>query len=1066
MIKMPALNLSKLKKLLLRFGIAILVIWIFGFLVLPPLVKHFAAKALSEKFHRTVIIQELRINPVNLSLNVKGFSMLEQGSTAPFFSIQELYVNLESSSLLEGAPVLQQIQVKSPYLKVVRRNDATYNVDDILAELLKPSEPPAKYSINNIQLQGGNVEFDDQPKHSKHVVSDIQLGVPFLSNLPDQTDIFVKPDFSAKVDGSPVHLKGQLKPFSKTRESTVELAVDHLDLARYFEYIPLQQQYSVPSAILDSNLTISFVQPPAQPPSITLSGKAALKNAIINQSNGQPVARFSLLAVDLQSADLARKHIQLKNIDLQKPELHLSLNKAHTIHTSAEDIKLTGGTIKYAKELELLLPALDATAFHLQRDQEKDSLIAITALSLKDAALDLGKRNLTMGELSSSGGSIQLKRGKNGSIDLVELFATEPGKAVANEEHKNTTPFQFDIRKLALTGYDISFSDTISGSPLNLNAEAININIENLSNQTDIKSKLKLALNLNKSGTIAADGELGISPLSTRLALDMNGIKLKPFQPYFTDMLNIIIIDGTASAKGELKATANQAETPKVFFTGDASLDRVATIDKLNEDDFLKWNRLRFNKINLTTQPFQLDIAEIGLTNFYSRLIIHPDGTLNVQQILKDTDGKPAQTAKTQATPEPKKTVVASATRPKITISKLTLVNGKVDFTDNFIKPNYDADITGLGGTVKGLSSNASTLAEVSLKSRVDNQGHLDINGKINPLSGNLFLDLMANLNDYELSSLTPYSSKYAGYNIQKGKLSFDVKYKIENRKLSAENHLYLNQLTFGDKVESKYATNLPVMLAVALLKDRNGNIDINLPISGSLDDPQFSMGGIIIKVIINLIAKAVTAPFALIGSMFAGGDELAYIEFDYGKFKIAANAEGKLNNLAKALHDRPGLKLDLSGQVDPQLDREGLKQAMLERKVKIQKYNELQSKGSIIADVEDVNIEPAEYAKYLTKAYKQEKIPNKPRNIVGLAKDIPVTDMENLMRANFQVTDADMRELMTHRALEAKEYLINEGKVEPERVFLVAPKEPKPGEEKAADKGKLSRVNFSLGTR
>ena len=1065
---LSVIDRSRLSKILLRLGIVLLALWAFGFLVLPPLAKHFAAKALGEKFHRTVAIQSVSINPLNLSLRVKGFSMSEQGATSPFFAIDELYANLESASLFKGAPVLHAIQVKSPYLRVVRREDASYNVDDILAELLKPSEdPPAKYSLNNIQLQGGKVEFDDRPKEVLHTVSDIQLSIPYLSNLTYQAEIYVQPDFSAKANGSTLHLVGKMKPFSKNHESAVFLELANLDVARYFEYLPLQQKLDVPSAYLDAQLSIAFTQPPEQPPAITISGTAALRDAVFSQGKAHPLVRFSRLAVDIHSADLLHKKIQLKSLSLHQPELHLALNKENEVAASAGEIRLSGGELDYAGVAPALQqPALEVTALRLQRTNEKEAFVDITAFALKDIALDLGKRSVALGELSSQGGKILLKRGKNGAMDVVDTFSSEPDKKAANETPQAQTPFQFEVRKIALAGYGIQFSDASRGDSINLNAENIRIEAEDFSSQKDRQGKLTLALNLNKTGALSASGALGINPLATRLALDVKGIKLKPFQPYFTDQLNITITDGAASAKGELKVVDEGKDTPRVSFAGDASLDRLATIDKLDGADFLKWNRLNFRRVNVATLPLRVDIAEVALADFYSLLTIHPDGSLNLQQIVKEQ--KPVTAAKPPAASDDTqpKPAAATADKPRITIAKLTLKNGQVDFSDHFIQPNYSAHLTGLGGEVKGLSSDASTLAEVALKGRVDNQGRLDISGTINPLSGNLALDLLANLNDFELSSLTPYASKYAGYGIQKGKLSFDVKYKVENRKLTAENHLVLNQLTFGDKVESPDATKLPVMLAVALLKDRNGNIDVSLPISGSLDDPEFSVGGIIVKVIVNLIVKAVTAPFALIGSLFGGGEELAYLEFDYGSSEIPVAGMAKLENIAKALHDRPGLKLDIAGQVDAELDREGLKRAMLDRRVKVQKFNELQGKGNDIAEIDQVKIEPAEYAKYLTKAYKQEKIPNKPRNAIGFAKDLPVAEMEKLMLTHSQVNEDDLRELVNHRAMETKEYLINEGKVEPERIFIVTTQGTQSGQEKEADQGKRSRVNFSLGAR
>jgi hypothetical protein len=341
----------------------------------------------------------------------------------------------------------------------------------------------------------------------------------------------------------------------------------------------------------------------------------------------------------------------------------------------------------------------------------------------------------------------------------------------------------------------------------------------------------------------------------------------------------------------------------------------------------------------------------------------------------------------------------------------------------------------------------------------VENIAPIEIVGQVNPLAKDLFLDIKASARDIELSPLTPYSAKYAGYGIERGKLSVKVAYKIENRKLTAQNNVYLDQLTFGEKVDSPTATKLPVLLAVALLKDRNGVIDINLPISGSLDDPQFSMGGIIIRVIVNLVVKAVTAPFALLGAIFGGGEELAYIEFAPGLTALDAAADAKLKTLTKALNDRPGLKLDITGRVDPATDREGLKRASIDRKVRAQKMSELVRDGKAPPSVSEVKVDPAEYPKYLTAAYKAESFP-KPRNLIGLAKDLPVPEMEQLMLTHAQVTDEDLRRLANDRAQTVKGYLVDTAKVSPERVFIAAPKLTAEG---IKDKGRPTRVDFSL---
>jgi len=336
----------------------------------------------------------------------------------------------------------------------------------------------------------------------------------------------------------------------------------------------------------------------------------------------------------------------------------------------------------------------------------------------------------------------------------------------------------------------------------------------------------------------------------------------------------------------------------------------------------------------------------------------------------------------------------------------------------------------------------------------------VEIKGKINPLAQKTFLDIKANVRDIELGPFSPYSGKYVGYAIEKGKMSFDVQYKIEDRKLAASNRLTLDQLTFGEKVDSPQATKLPVQFAVSLLKDRNGVIDVNLPISGSLDDPKFSVGGIVLQIIFNLIEKAVMSPFDLIGSLVGGsGTELSYVAFEPGSAAITPAAEDKLTKLQKALSERPALKLEASGRSDPTKDREALRQQRFEQQVKAQKLKDLVKKGSSISSVDQVKIEPQEYEKYLERAYKEAKFP-KPRNFLGFQKDLPKEEMEKLMLTNTVVTDDDLLQLANQRAQGTKDFVTRGDQVSVERVFLLAPKvEPAKGDDKLPG----SRVDFSL---
>jgi hypothetical protein len=329
----------------------------------------------------------------------------------------------------------------------------------------------------------------------------------------------------------------------------------------------------------------------------------------------------------------------------------------------------------------------------------------------------------------------------------------------------------------------------------------------------------------------------------------------------------------------------------------------------------------------------------------------------------------------------------------------------------------------------------------------------------VNPLKQDLFVDLQARFSDMDLSPMSPYSGKYVGYVIEKGKLSFDLKYLIDKKKLNSENKVFVDQFTFGEKVESPDATRLPVKLAVALLKDRNGQIRLDIPVTGSIDDPQFSVFSIVLQVIGNLITKAVASPFALLGAAFGGGEGMQYLEFDPGRAVIPPDGLKKIDALATALSEKPSLRLEIAGYASPEADREGWKQYVMQRKVKAQKLNALIKKGAAAVPVDEVVVTPEEYEEYLTLAYRAEPFP-KPRNFIGMIKSLPVPEMEKLMLTNIEAGDEELRQLASQRANAVKDALLQSGKVTSDRLFIVEPKSLTPEKK---EKVKESRVEFKI---
>jgi hypothetical protein len=395
---------------------------------------------------------------------------------------------------------------------------------------------------------------------------------------------------------------------------------------------------------------------------------------------------------------------------------------------------------------------------------------------------------------------------------------------------------------------------------------------------------------------------------------------------------------------------------------------------------------------------------------------------------------------------------------PDISLNSVTLSRGRMTFTDRFVKPNYVAELSSIDGSITAVSSTNPQPAKVKVTGRVYTTAPLSISGIVQPFAKFLTLDLKATAKGVDLPRFNTYSAKYVGYPIKRGKLSVDLEYKIKDRALLATNHVVLNQLTFGDKTNSPDATKLPVLLAVALLKDSRGNIDINLPISGSLDDPEFSVGGIVVRVLLNLVVKAVTSPFSLLASAFGGGEELSYVEFAPGSAALTEDSLQRIETLTKALADRPALKMDLSGRADPKTDMDGLRQAWVDAKIRAAKARDVAPRGKK-PDPAGVEVSGAERTKYLEKVYDDTDIKDKPRNFIGMAKSVPPAEMEEMLRSVAQVGDEQLRQLADARAQAVYEKLqAQEGLAD--RVFIVAPQLNADG---IKDEGQPSRVDFSL---
>jgi uncharacterized protein involved in outer membrane biogenesis len=1034
-----------------------------GFLALPAIVKSQAVQFTADKLHRQLSIDEVTFNPFTLAMQIRGFKLLEPQGGAVFASFDALSLDLAGESLWRLAPVVQQVRLEQPYVHLVRKDANHYSIDDILelAASQPPSPEPARFAVHNIELEGGRIAFEDMPARATHTVEGLKLGVPFVSSMPSDVQVFVEPLLSAKINGAPLLVKGKARPFSDAKEFAVDLNLDGVDLPRYLDYLPGTPNFKLPGASLSTRLTASFVQPKGKAAALVVRGEASLRNLAMTQADGKPLLKLAALDAKLASLDIFGGRYELARLAFDGLDVNVArdakgrLNfdqlllpaaapKAAAVAPAAKPAPQGAGTQVSLKELVFSNASLryadDTPQSAAKAGVEK------FALTVRDIVADTGKKTVAIGEVASSSANVDYTQGKRAAA------AAGAPAAKASED----APYLVTVANVDIKDWALRVEDRSRAEPVIFALSPASLAVQDISTAPASRSKFDLKAVVNKTGQLGISGTLGLAPFNADLALDLKNIGLLPVQPYATDYVNLRFTQAAVSTKGKLLLETGKDGALLGGFKGNASLNNLATVDKTSANDFLSWKALSFDGMDVKLQPFALSVDKVALSDFFARVIIDPTGRLNVQDIKRSAanedrslteagsrataaiaQAKAAKADKAAATARAPAPAPDATPMPPIRIGQLTLSGGRVRFTDNFIKPNYTANLKGIGGTVAGLSSDPNSNASVSLRGEV-NSAPLLIAGRVNPLKRDLSLDLKAEVRGMELASLSAYADKYVGYGIEKGKLTFEVAYQLENRALKAENRLVLDQLTFGNESTNPEATKLPVRLAVALLSDRNGVIDINVPIGGSLDDPEFSLGGIILKVIGNAIVKTVTAPFALIGSLFGGGEELSKLDFDAGHASLLPASETRLQALAKALTERPGLKLDITGRADPVADLEALKHVAIERKVRQLKTRDLQARNAVPEG--GVVVGKDEYPALLARVYKDETFA-KPKNALGLQKALPQEEMEKLMLANSTVTEADVLSLGGRRAQAAKDWLSSTGAVPSDRIFIVTAK-------------------------
>ncbi len=651
--------------------------------------------------------------------------------------------------------------------------------------------------------------------------------------------------------------------------------------------------------------------------------------------------------------------------------------------------------------------------------------VEVPFLEIRNGKMDLLASSLELGSITADQGVVRLQLAKEGGLNLGRLFAPSKPKVKKSDEK----PFKLLIRDLALKGFRLGWEDLGPARPVKVEATDVNLHWQDLSLDPAATSKASLELKL-ATGSLKLDGSLAPFKTTGDLTLKADALELGTWDPYLDSALDLRVASGKLGVDGRLRYAFEGRKTDGLSFLGGASVQKLEVRDVAQNEPFLRWKQLRISGADLRTAPFSVAIQAVDWTDPEGRLVVQPDGSTNVARALrleqgKDQGAKPAPVAASALPPTP-------ATAPDLTITKFNISGGRLSFIDRSVQPNAALVLSDLEGSYLGLSSRPETASKVDFRGRAGGLAPITITGHAMPLRNDRDTDVILKILGADLTDFTPYTGKYLGYTVQKGKLDVDAHLRIDHRNLKAENAVKLDQFYLGEKVESPEATHLPVKLGLAILRDRKGVIAFDLPIEGSLDDPDVKYGKLVWKAIFGLLGKIATSPFTLIGKLFGGDSgDLSSLAFAPGSSALDAAAAPKLQALAKALQERPELKLEAEGGVDADQDGAALRKAALEALLR-------HTRALTLKTTDESPLSAAERERWIKVAFAAAfPAPKEVKNSEP-APQPPPAEMEQRLLGQLKVDPAELAQLAGARAKGVLVWLLDTAKADPQRVFQV----------------------------
>ncbi|MBX3651095.1 MAG: DUF748 domain-containing protein [Burkholderiales bacterium] len=959
-----------LSKPALVAGALLLLYTLLGFFAAPWLVRHQLPGLVEQQFGAQGSVGTVRINPFLLTVEANDLTIAEKTGD-PVFSIRRLFVDFETSSLLRWAWTFREIRLEQPVVNAELDVRESLNIARLFAPRSgqateKPAEPSKtpRLLLQHVVISGGVFRFTDQTLQPAAVArfDPVDFEIQDLATLPDHDG---EHRLSARLPGGgSLQWQGKLSlaPF----DSSGSLELKEGKLATLWRFAQDRLALAEPAGAFTIGLSyqLGYREGALDLRAEDLSFR--LKDLALAKPGGEQLAGLAALALENGSFDLQKRSVAFGQVRIGEGKINLALDRdgspdwgrlvrepANTGKPTEPDTAESATAPRPAWQLSLPKVAIGPLALsitdhsrvaplRLQVAQAeagfgleartggqlqvsvtegsialrelqaipgdaKEAPLTLASAELAGGSFDLQKQAIRVENIRLSGGRSEVMRDAEGAFPLLRMFA--PLKDSPTEK----TGFSTVIDRIELSDYTVALSDQGFQPPLAYELEKISVSAGSLSMPPEKPLALELSLQVKQGGTLRAKGSVDLKQQAGDLKLELAGLALAPLETVLRQQTTLTLVSGQAGSSGQLRWSS--AKQPAVHYAGDATINDLELKTAASNEKLFSWQRFAASGIDYNSGDNRLSVSQLSLSRPYARLVINKDRSTNLAAIRR-----PAPTKAAAADP-------AAGSGLAVNIDRVSVERGNMDFTDLSLVLPFSTYIQSLGGSISGLSSAPESRASLKFEGRIEDYGLARAEGAIQPFAPKKFTDIAVVFRNVELTPMSPYTATFAGRKIASGKLSLDLQYKLDNSKLAGDNKVLLEQFTLGERVESPTAVNLPLDLAIALLTDSSGRIDLAIPVSGDVDNPEFSYGHVVWQAIRTVITRIVTAPFRALGALFGGNaEDLGDIVFDPGSARILPTEYEKLRRVAEGLQKRPQLKLVIQGLYHKDSDSRALR--------------------------------------------------------------------------------------------------------------------------------------------